>query len=256
MKIFVIRVVLSAIIIYFFIYAGIVLKNIWFKEPDIRKTFPNPFGFIHFKKPVYLPELKFSLQQIPSNFATGIQVDGLTWEKDFYQYFLKIRNKKTEIYDIRIDVDFLGGVINKEIRLQQGCDSINFSADGFFNTGIGKKGQINKTFPVYSNNLKISASRIYQDGYFEIKLTIKDLPMTKNGLFEVSYRYLDENGEQKKWANRYKILRYNNGAMYIDSENPFKDAVKRSMRMIPVKPLVFKKDGTITEKESKDEPKQ
>ncbi len=93
--------------------------------------------------------------------------------------------------------------------------------------------------------MKISVSRIYQDGYFEIKLTIKDLPVSKHGFCEVSYRYLDENGEPKKWENRYKILRYDNGAMYIDSDNPFKDATKRSIRMIPAKPLKFKPDGTV-----------
>jgi len=74
------------------------------------------------------------------------------------------------------------------------------------------------------------------------------LGTTENGLFEVSYRYFDENNEQKKWANRYKILRHQNGTMHIDSENPFKDAVKRSLHMIPAKPLVFKKNGTVEEK--------
>lgn len=200
--------------------------------------------------PFTIPELEFSLNCIPTNYANGLEVDGITWENDFQQYFLKVKNKskKFEIHDLRLDVDFLGGVINKEIRLQQGCDNINFSADSFFNTGIGKKGQINKTFPFYSNNLKISCPKIYQDGYFEIKLILKDLTTIEDGLFEVSYRYFDENNDQKKWANRYKILRYQNGAMYIDSENPFKDAVKRSIQMIPAKPLVFKKNGTIEEK--------
>lgn len=195
-----------------------------------------------------LPELAFSLQHIPSNYATGIQVDGLTWENDFSQYFLKIRNKKAEIQDLRIDIDFLGGVVKKEIRLQEGLDDIKFSADGFFNTGIGKNGQINRTFPSYSNNLKISCPKVYQDGYFEIKLILKDVGITENGLFEASYRYFDENNEQKKWANRYKILRRKNRKMYIDSENPFKDAVKRSLHMIPEKPLIFRENGTVEEK--------
>jgi len=200
--------------------------------------------------PFTIPELEFSLHSIPTNYAHGLEVGGIIWENDFQQYFLKVKNKskKFEIHDLRLDVDFLGGVINKEIRLQQGCDNINFSADGFFNTGIGKKGQINKTISAYSNNLKISSPKIYPDGYFEIKLTIKNSEMEESGLFEISYRYLNQNNEQKKWANRYKILRYNNGTMYIDSKNPFKDAVTRSIQMIPAKPLVFKKDGTIEEK--------
>jgi len=200
--------------------------------------------------PFIIPELEFSLQSIPTNYAHGLEVDGVIWENDFQQYFLKVKNKskKSEIHDLRLDIDFLGGVVNKEIRLQQGCDNINFSTDSFFNTGIGKKGQINRTFSTYSNNLKISSSRIYQDGYFELKLTIKNSVMAKHGLFEASYRYHDQDSEQKKWAHRYKILRHNNGAMYIDSKNPFKDAVTRSIQMIPAKPLVFKKDGTIGEK--------
>jgi len=111
--------------------------------------------------PSTIPNLEFSLHSIPTNYANGLDVNGIIWKNDFQQYFLKVRNKskKAEIHDLRLDVDFLGGVINKEIRLQQGCDNINFSADGFFNTGIGKKGQINKTFSVYSNNLKISCPK-------------------------------------------------------------------------------------------------
>jgi hypothetical protein len=200
--------------------------------------------------PITIPELEFSLHSTPNNYANGLEVDGITWEDDFRQYFLKVKNKskKFEIHDLRLDLDFLGGVVNKQIRLQQGCDNVSFSADGFLNTGIGKNGQINKTLSGYSNNLKISSSKIYQDGYFEIKLVIKDLGMPKNGFFEASYRYLDQNNEQIKWANRYKILRHKNGTMYIDSKNPLKGAVKRSIQMIPAKPLVFKKDGTIEEK--------
>jgi len=50
MKIFLIRIGLSLIIAYIIGYGLIVLKNIWTKELDLQKTFPNPFGFIHFKK--------------------------------------------------------------------------------------------------------------------------------------------------------------------------------------------------------------
>ena len=213
----------------------------------IAAAFEVAIPFLKISKYI-LPELEFSLNRIPTSFAAGIEVDGLTWEKDFSQYLLKIRNKKVEIQDLRIDIDFLAGVVKKGIRLQEGTGDIKFSADSFFNTGIGKNGQIDRTFPAYSNNLKISCPKIYPEGYFEIKLVLKDTDITENGLFEASYRYFDENNELKKWANRYKILRHENSAMYIDSENPFKDAVERSFQMIPAKPLVFKKDGTVEEK--------
>lgn len=196
-----------------------------------------------------LPELNFSLRRIPSNFAAGIQVGGLTWEADFSQYFLKITNTKAEIQDLRIDIDFVGGIVAKEIRLQEGTDHITFSEQGFFNTGIGKKGgKIHKTIETYTNNLKISCSKLFSTGFFEIKIILKELNIDDTGLFEVSYRYLNENNEQKQWGNRYKILKHDNGASYIDSENPFKGTVKRSLSMIPKKPLVFKKDGSIEEK--------
>jgi len=213
----------------------------------IAATFEVAIPFLKISKYI-LPELEFSLKRIPASFAAGIEVDGLTWEKDFSQYFLRIRNKKVEIQDLRIDMDFLAGVVKKEISLQEGIDDINFSADSFFNTGIGKKGQIDRTFPAYFNNLKISCPKIYPEGYFVIKLVLKDTGTIEHGLFEVSYRYSNENDELKKWGNRYKILRHENAAMYIDSDNPFKDAVIRSIHMIPAKPLVFKKDGTIEEK--------
>ena len=245
----VIKIIITAIIVYIQIYGIFVIKNIWSKNLDVNKTLPNPFAWVHFKKHHYLPELKFSLTRIPSNFESGIQVDGLTWETDFSQYFLRITNTKAEIQDLRIDIDFLGGIVAKEIRLQEGTDHIAFSEQGFFNTGIGKKGgKIHKTFETYTNNLKISCSKVFSSGSFEIKLILKELSIDDTGLFEVSYRYIDENNEQKQWANRYKILRHDNSAMYIDSENPFKDAVKRAVRMIPKNPLVFKKDGTIEEK--------
>lgn len=241
-----IKIVITIIILYIQIYGAIVLKNVWTKNLDIKKTLPNPFSWVSFKKDYLLPELTFSLQHIPSNYKAGIEVEGLLWENDFSQYFLKITNNKADILDLRIDIDFLGGIVSKEIRSQEGNAPINIHETGFFNTGIGNKdGQIYKTFESYTNNLKISCSKLFSSGAFEVKIIIKDITSADSGLFEVSYLYFDENGEQIKWANSYKILRHGNGSMYIDSEHPIKDAVWREIHMIPKKPLVFKKDGSI-----------
>ena len=43
------KILLSLFVIYLMGYGAIVIKNIWTKELDLQKTFPNPFGFIHFK---------------------------------------------------------------------------------------------------------------------------------------------------------------------------------------------------------------
>lgn len=244
-----VKIIITVVILYIQIYGIIVIKNVWTKDLDLKKTLPNPFAWVAFKKEYHSPELAFSLNRIPTNYKPGIDVNGLLWEKEFSQYFLKITNEKAEIEDLRIDMDFIGGIVSYNILAQKGNEPINIHESGFFNTGIGKNGQINKTFDSYTNNIKISCSKLFSTGSFELKFIIKDVYLDNSGLFEVSYKYLDEDGDQKTWENRFKILKYENGAMYIDSENPFKDAVTRTIHMIPKKPLVFKKNGTIEQKE-------
>ncbi|MCD4780489.1 MAG: hypothetical protein K8S27_08085 [Candidatus Omnitrophica bacterium] len=55
--------VVVAIILYVGVYGFFVIKNVWIKELDMTKTFPNPFNFIHFQKgsdeqrPYLIPKL-------------------------------------------------------------------------------------------------------------------------------------------------------------------------------------------------------
>ena len=77
---------------------------------------------------VETPKLDCSITSSSVNYAEGLPIDGVTWEKDFREYFLWIRNKseQVDIYDLKIDMDMIGAIVKYEISSQQGCEEIFF----------------------------------------------------------------------------------------------------------------------------------
>lgn len=196
------------------------------------------------------PQITYSLQPLLSNYAPGIEVDGITWQDDFREYLIRIQNKheKVEIQDLRIDMDIIGGVVNQSIFSQEGCEDINFSSQSFLSSGIGNKKVITKTFKTYSNNLKLNITKLFPEGRCELKLLVKTLPkaaLEESGFFEIKYRYLNQEGDTEKKSFKHKILLKNGKSMFIDSSNLIEGPCKRSIGMIPERPLIFKKNGKV-----------
>ncbi len=202
------------------------------------------------------PEITYSLQKLLLNYKPGIEVDGVKRQDDFEEYLLKIENKskKIAIQDVRVDMDIVGGIVSQSIFIQQGCENITYSSTPFLSSGIGSKKMIINTFKTYSNNLKINTSKIFPEGYFEFKIIIKTLPMIdkdNSGYFKIEYSYSDQDNDIERKTFPHKILLKNKKSMYIDNTSIISGPYRRSMGMIPEKPLIFKKNGKVEIKEEK-----
>jgi hypothetical protein len=207
-------------------------------------------------RPFEKPQPKFSIQNYPTNYQKGVVVDGVEWQTDYKQYSFHFENqsKIASINDLRIDLDLVGGIVKNEIHTLQGCESISLSQADISEIGIGNKITISKTIKTYVNNVKISVGRIYPEGYFCIKSIVKvALPHPKNssispGYLFVDYRYEVEAGKFEKISKAYPI-KYKNieeGILFIDGDTPLKGPIKRSIQIIPEKPIHFKKSGKVT----------
>ncbi|MDD5069784.1 MAG: hypothetical protein PHV17_03560 [Candidatus Omnitrophica bacterium] len=220
----------------------------------IAAVFELTIPFLQINK-IVSPQINYSLQRVLSNYAPGIVVNGVIWQNDFEEYLFRIQNEhaKVEIYDLRIDMDVLGGIVTQSIFSQEGCENINFSSQPFLSSGIGNRKNITKTFKTYSNNLKINIAKLFPEGRCELKLLIKTLPrmaQDESGFFGVDYRYFDQDGHIEKKSLRHKILLKNGKLMFIDISSIIEGTHKRSISMIPERPLIFKKDGRVVIKEN------
>ncbi len=207
-------------------------------------------------KPVEKPQTKFSINNFPTNYQKGVIVNGVEWQPDYKQYSLFFENesKIASISDLRIDLDMIGGIVKKEINIQQGCESISLSPTDNEDIGIGNKNTITRTIKTYTNNVKINAGKIYPEGYFEIKFIVKAVlsrPSNTSippGHLFVDYRYETETGKFSKISKAYPIDYKNveKGILFVDESKPLKGPIKRSFQMIPEKPITFKKSGQVS----------
>src|SRR4030042_1116948 len=142
-----------------------------------------------------IPEPDYSITYLPSNYAPGVEIYGVKWERDFEEYQMYFRNKSktVDIHDLRVDADLLGGIVKYQVLSQQGCENlvvIPYDTEG---GGIGiKNGPIVKTVKSYSNNLKINAGKMFPEGHFELRLIMKIIPSIprdeeRSGFFSVTY---------------------------------------------------------------------
>ena len=183
---------------------------------------------------VGIPELDYSITSSSSNYAEGLQIDGVVWEKDFREYFLWVRNKskQAEVYDLWIDMDMLGTIVKYEISSQQGCEEIFFSRNTADRFGRAEKGVITETTKLHSNNLQINTARLSSEGYYKVRLIVKTSPVDKDaGIFIIKYRYLNVGGEEIKQSFVYKILMKDkiNKSLYVDIAHPITGYFERKI---------------------------
>jgi tetratricopeptide (TPR) repeat protein len=186
--------------------------------------------------PVEIPEFDCFITSPSLNYVEGLQVDGIVWQKDFREYTLRVRNKskQADTYDVRIDMDMLGAIVNYKVLSQQGCEEIFFSRNLPDRFDIAKKGVIVETNKLYSDNLQINTAKMYPEGSYVVKLVAKTLPVEKDfGIFIIKYRYLNTEGKKIKQSFVYKILAKNNKSLYIDTANPIPGKFERTQILIP-----------------------
>lgn len=224
----------------------------------ITATFELAIPFLKLK-PIEIPKPKFSITTFPTNYQKGVIVDGIEWQVDFKQYLFRFKNESliAEMNDLRIDIDLNGGIVKKEIELQQGCESISLSQTNISDFGIGNIDAISKTVKTYVNNAKINAGKVHPEGYFDAKFIVKVIDQEKKdvsippGYLFIDYRYKNENGKSDKKSIAFPI-RYKSAekrVLFIDESKPLKGSIKRSIQMIPEKPIILEKSGKVRIKE-------
>lgn len=202
-------------------------------------------------KAIDAPKSRFTLTSFPTNYKVGVLVDGVEWQTDYKQYLFHFKNesKAESMQDLRIDLDLNGGIVKKEIAIQQGCESISLSQASISDFGIGNIDAISKTVKAYVNNAKINAGKVHPEGYFDIKFIVKVVNYDqKNNLIPpgylfIEFRYKVEADKLEKKSIAFPI-EYNNfekKVLYIDEKKPLKGPIKRSIHMIPDKPIIMRK---------------
>ncbi|MFA4854092.1 MAG: tetratricopeptide repeat protein [Candidatus Omnitrophota bacterium] len=183
------------------------------------------FGLLTPFLKIAIPEIDCSITSSSLNYAEGLPIDGVTWEKDFREYFLWVRNKskQAEAYDFKIDMDMIGSIVKYEISSQQGCEEIFFSLNTTDRFGIAEKGVITETTKLHSNNLQISTEKLSSGGYYKVRLIVKTAPVEEDtGIFIIKYRYLNVGGEKINQSFVYNILTKDkiSKSLYIDTTHP------------------------------------
>ncbi|MCK4912855.1 MAG: tetratricopeptide repeat protein [Candidatus Omnitrophica bacterium] len=183
------------------------------------------FGFLIPFLRVGIPEIDCYITSSSLNYAEGLLIDGVIWEKDFREYFLWVRNKskQVEAHDLKIDMDMIGSIVKYEISSQQGCEGIFFSRNTTDRFGKAEKGVITETTKLYSNNLQIGTEKLSFGGHYKVRLVVKAFPVDEDsGTFIIKYRYLNVGGEKINQSFVYKILKKDkvNKSLYIDTTHP------------------------------------
>lgn len=201
-----------------------------------------------------IPKPTYSLTLLSSNYALGIEVHGVKWEADFKEYLFNFRNESTDkdLEDLRIELEMPGGVVLYAIESQEGCENISFSQQFSVGGIADRKSQtIRKTFDYYVNNLKINLVRLFPKGNFSIRLIIKYLHTDIEGLFSLKCRYEDEDKKKIQKSIAYRILfkDKNKKLIYIDDSTLISGTYTANFLMVPKKPLIFRKNGSVKIKE-------
>jgi len=189
-----------------------------------------------------IPKIDCSLTSSSANYAEGLPIDGVTWQKDFKEYFLWVRNnsKKVDGYDLNIDMDMIGGIVKYEISSQQGCEGIFFARNTTdrFNKAIN--GVITETTSLLSNNLRISTAKLAAEGHYKIRLIVKTSATDQDsGTCIIKYRYLNAGNEKIDKSFVYKILVKDkiSKSLYIDTAHPIIGHFERKIILTPYETL-------------------
>ncbi len=191
---------------------------------------------------IEIPEIDCSITSSSLNYAEGLPIDGVTWEKDFREYFLWVRNKskQAEAYYLKIDMDMIGAIVKYEVSSQDGCEEIFFSRNTTERFSRAEKGVITETTKLHSNNLQISTSKLSDEGYFKVRLVVKTSSADKDtGTFIIKYRYLNVGGDKIKQSIVYKIIMKDkiSRSLYIDTAHPIVGHFDRQIILTFTKPI-------------------
>jgi hypothetical protein len=179
----------------------------------------------------------------PELYRPGLLVDGLSWQEDYREYYLTIRNNSgySDMYNTETYIDFPGLIVKHEAKMNTGFEHINFTKE--ISNPVSKRCEIvEEVFGVYVNNLKITASKILKKAELEMKFILwytdnveyaNQLEYSKEGLFYAQYDhkvYKDEEDIIRRDAAFKISIRDNNKkALSIDMDSHVEKSFKRRL---------------------------
>ena len=150
------RLVLSALVL---LVAGSVFQRIWTREPDLVALLNTPSEAIPVKS--LRADMSYSISTVPYEYREGAVVHGLSWQPDYYEYRLKLKNTSPDsaATDVRVEIDLIGGVVLGYIAHQDGVQMASIlddETDLFAGNGLGIQRQVE----AYSNQLRLNVQRM------------------------------------------------------------------------------------------------
>lgn len=217
-------------------------------EKQVQKTLPNN------PSPIDIPVVKASLSALPSNYAPGLEINGIKWKDNFREYEFKISNEsdKSELSDVRITLNLPWVIVKYDIENSIGTQEVRAS-QRLSRAGIRDKqlNVIKELTDMYVNNLELNAVKMFPNARFSARMILMKKPKSEMGSFVLEYRYMLNNNEPIKNAGDYPIKFKSSSdeeKLFIDMGNPYTQAYPAYDIFGFKDQLIFHKDGTITKR--------
>ena len=122
----IVKIILTLIASIFFIFF---MWKIWTNDIDILQWFKKPTEIIPIKEKILAPTVIPSLIMSGIKYEPGVEVEGIIWNKEFEIHNLNIKNSNDsiEIYDVRIEIELPGAIINYKVFENNGSQDLTFS---------------------------------------------------------------------------------------------------------------------------------
>jgi hypothetical protein len=223
---------------------GLILGSIYYFAPIINSSMQKT------SPPNILP----SIVMLSTKYKPGLKVDGVTWRKDFENHILKIENKSkdTECYDLRVDLELPGAIIDYKVHESRGTQDITFSKPKL-PAGISDKysNLLKEDIEYYTNNLSINVAKMFPVSEFSTNIILSQMSKDFGGTITLEYRYKlsDDEIEKRSFVYPIKFIKNDSNQLHIDIESPIIGTFEGRFIIESKAPVIFGSDGTVRIKE-------
>lgn len=203
---------------------------------------------VPFIKTVTPPDMNYSVKLVDSEYAQGVQVDGVEWVNGFKRYCFELSSKEktTEALNVNIAFMFPTGIASYKLASHNGCEDISFPDIPVAVHNIDTANKMFDTVPFYHNLLKINILRINPGGSIKLYFILTfhgpwdeiNKDKERYGLFDISYSSIEQD-EKSKF--RYAILFTNREKkeLAIDMSKPADPELKFSSIIMPKEKIMM-----------------
>lgn len=212
-----------------------------------QKLYASVFRFKHFNK------LEINVSS-DSFVRDNIKNYNIEWRKNYRLYYLNVTNSNKDftIEDLRLDIYTPVGLLSADIYRQSGCQNLMLQCEDH----LKERGEITKrdknevtgTFTFLKNEVLISGLKLSPNASFIIRfvLVYPEKTFTPDGYLNTKYTYSNAYNKKKSITEYFKLDSSSDNSRILSiSKNEGKN--KWAVVFQPTKPLIFKKDGSISQ---------